>query len=69
MGIINRRGEQAAQHSQALQAIFTHLPGLKVIMPSTPYDAKGLLIARIEDDNPVVYVDDRWLYTFVGGIK
>lgn len=67
-GIINRGGEQAAQHSQALQAIFMHLPGLKVVMPSTPYDAKGLLIASIEDDNPVVYVDDRWLYTFVGEV-
>jgi pyruvate dehydrogenase E1 component beta subunit len=61
-GIINRGGEQAAQHSQALQAIFMHIPGLKVVMPSTPYDAKGLLIACIEDDNPVVYIDDRWLY-------
>jgi len=64
-GIINRGGEQAAQHSQALQAIFMHIPGLKVVMPSTPYDAKGLLIACIEDDNPVVYIDDRWLYDHV----
>lgn len=63
-GIINRGGEQAAQHSQALQAIFTHIPGLKVVMPSTPYDAKGLLIASVYDDNPVVYIDDRWLYNF-----
>lgn len=60
--IINRGGEQAAQHSQALQAMFMHIPGLKVVMPSTPYDAKGLLIASIKDDNPVVYIDDRWLY-------
>lgn len=67
-GIINRGGEQAAQHSQALQAIFMHIPGLKVVMPSTPYDAKGLLIASIEDHNPVVYIDDRWLYTFVGEV-
>jgi len=63
-GIINRGGEQAAQHSQALQAIFTHIPGLKVVMPSTPYDAKGLLIASVYDENPVVYIDDRWLYNF-----
>lgn len=67
-GIINRGGEQAAQHSQALQAMFTHIPGLKVVMPSTPYDAKGLLIAGIQDNNPVVYVDDRWLYNFVGEV-
>ena len=67
-GIINRGGEQAAQHSQALQAMFTHIPGLKVVMPSTPYDAKGLLVASIEDDNPVVYIDERWLYEFVGEV-
>jgi len=67
-GIINRGGEQAAQHSQALQAMFTHIPGLKVVMPSNPYDAKGLLVASIEDDNPVVYIDDRWLYDHVGEV-
>jgi len=67
-GIINRGGEQAAQHSQALQAMFTHIPGLKVVMPSTPYDAKGLLVASIEDDNPVVYIDDRWLYKISGEV-
>ena len=60
--IINRGGEQAAQHSQALQAMFGHIPGLKVVMPSTAYDAKGLMIAAIRDDNPVIYIDDRWLY-------
>ncbi len=67
-GIINRGGEQAAQHSQALQAMFMHVPGLKVVMPSTPYDAKGLLIASIEDGNPVIYIDDRWLYKHVGDV-
>lgn len=61
-GIINRGGEQGAQHSQAIQALFAHMPGLKVVMPSTPYDAKGLMISAIKDDNPVVYIDDRWLY-------
>jgi len=61
-GIINRGGEQAAQHSQALHAIFSHVPGLKVVMPATPYDAKGLMIAAIKDPNPVVFIDDRWLY-------
>ena len=61
-GIINRGGEQAAQHSQALQAMFTHVPGLKVVMPATPYDAKGLLISAVRDENPVIFIDDRWLY-------
>jgi len=67
-GIINRGGEQAAQHSQALQAMFAHIPGLKVVMPGNPYDAKGLLVASIEDDNPVVYIDDRWLYDCEGEV-
>jgi acetoin:2,6-dichlorophenolindophenol oxidoreductase subunit beta len=61
-GIINRGGEQAAQHSQALHATFGHIPGLKVVMPATAYDAKGLMIAAIRDPNPVVFIDDRWLY-------
>src|SRR5216684_1604404 len=59
---INRGGEQGAQHSQALQAFFMHVPGLKVVMPSTAHDAKGLLIAAVRDGNPVMYIDDRWLY-------
>ncbi len=62
-GIINRGGEQGAQHSQSLQALFSHVPGLKVVMPSTPYDAKGLLISSVQEDNPVIYIDDRWLYS------
>lgn len=61
-GIINRGGEQGAQHSQAIHAVFSHIPGLKVVMPSTPYDAKGLMIAAIRDPNPVIFIDDRWLY-------
>jgi len=65
---VNRGGEQAAQHSQALQAIFMHIPGLKIVTPSTPYDAKGLLAASIEDDNPVMYIDDRWLYEHEGEV-
>jgi pyruvate dehydrogenase E1 component beta subunit len=60
--IVNRGGEQAAQHSQAIQAILSHLPGLRVVAPSNPYDAKGLLLASIADDSPVVLIDDRWLY-------
>lgn len=60
--IINRGGEQAAQHSQALHATFAHFPGLKVVSPATAYDAKGLMISAIRDPNPVVFIDDRWLY-------
>ena len=67
-GIINRGGEQAAQHSQAIHALLAHIPGLKVVMPSTPYDAKGLMVSAIKDDNPVVYVDDRWLYNVEGDV-
>jgi acetoin:2,6-dichlorophenolindophenol oxidoreductase subunit beta len=61
--IVNRGGEQAAQHSQSVHAWFMHVPGLKVVMPATAHDAKGLLIAALRDDNPVVYIDDRWLYS------
>jgi len=61
-GIINRKGEQAAQHSQAIHTMFAHVPGLKVVMPATAYDAKGLMIAAIQDPNPVVFVDERLLY-------
>ena len=61
-GIINRGGEQGAQHSQALHAWFAHVPGLRVVMPSTVADARDLLIASALCRDPVVYIDDRWLY-------
>lgn len=67
--VINRGGEQGAQHSQALQAFFAHTPGLKVVMPATPHDAKGLLVAAVEDDGPVMYIDDRWLYDEEGPVS
>lgn len=65
-GIINRKGEQAAQHSQAIHGIFAHIPGLKIVMPATAYDAKGLMIAAIQDPNPVVFMDERLLYHHTG---
>jgi pyruvate dehydrogenase E1 component beta subunit len=66
--VINRGGEQGAQHSQALHSMFMHVPGLKVVMPATPYDAKGLLMAAMGDPNPVLYIDDRWLYAESGDV-
>jgi acetoin:2,6-dichlorophenolindophenol oxidoreductase subunit beta len=66
--VINRGGEQGAQHSQALHAMFMHVPGLKVVMPSTPADAKGLLMAAMADPGPVLYIDDRWLYAETGEV-
>ena len=60
--IIGRGWGQGPQHSQSLQAWFAHIPGLRVVMPATAHDAKGLLIASIEDDNPVVFLEHRWLH-------
>lgn len=60
--IINRGGEQGAQHSQALHAWFAHVPGLRVVMPTTVADARDLLIASVLCNDPVMYIDDRWLY-------
>ncbi|MFQ5957635.1 MAG: alpha-ketoacid dehydrogenase subunit beta [Candidatus Brocadiales bacterium] len=64
--IIGRGWGSAAQHSQSLQALFMHIPGLKVVMPSTPYDVKGLLLASIVDEDPVIFIEHRWLYNQLG---
>ena len=58
----------AAQHSQSLHAWLCHVPGLKVVMPSTPYDAKGLLKAAIRDENPVVFFEDKMMYKLKGPV-
>lgn len=60
--IINRGGEQGAQHSQALHSWFAHIPGLRVVMPSSVADARDLLISSVLCPDPVLYIDDRWLY-------
>lgn len=56
----------AAQHSQSLEVWYAHIPGLKVVLPSTPYDAKGLMKSAIRDDNPVVFLEHKMLYSFRG---
>jgi len=66
--IIGRGWGQGAQHSQSLQAVFAHFPGLKVVMPATPYDAKGLLIASIRDNSPVISIEHRRLYDYTGPV-
>ncbi|MEJ2558719.1 MAG: alpha-ketoacid dehydrogenase subunit beta, partial [Anaerolineae bacterium] len=58
----------AAQHSQSLHAWLSHIPGLKVVLPSTPYDAKGLLKTAIRDDNPVAFFEDKMMYNFKGPV-
>src|SRR3989338_829000 len=66
--IIGRGWGQGPQHAQSLQAWFAHVPGLKVVMPATSYSAKGLLLARIADNNPVIFIESRWLYNTFGDV-
>lgn len=58
----------AAQHSQSLENWFVHVPGLKVVMPSTPYDAKGLLLSSIRDPNPIIFIEHKLLYSTKGPV-
>jgi acetoin:2,6-dichlorophenolindophenol oxidoreductase subunit beta len=58
----------AAQHSQSLYSLFTSIPGIKVVVPSTPYDAKGLLLSSIEDNDPVIFFEDKTLYNMTGEV-
>ncbi len=60
--VIARGWGSAAQHSQTLQGLFMHIPGLRLLMPSNPYDAKGLLLESVADDNPVIIFEHRWLF-------
>lgn len=66
--IIGRGWGSAAQHSQCLQALFMHMPGIKVVAPSSAYDAKGLLLSAIADGNPVIFIEHRWLYDVKCGV-
>lgn len=66
--IVGRGWGQGSQHAQSLQSWFAHIPGLKVIMPATPHDAKGLLLAAVEDNNPVICIEHRWLFNIEGPV-
>lgn len=60
--VIGRSWGQGSQHSQGLQSLFMHFPGLRVVAPTTPYDAKGALIASVRDDNPVIFIEHRMVH-------
>jgi len=62
VAVIGRGWGSGAQHSQSLHGLFMHVPGLRLVMPSTAYDAKGLLVASIADGNPVIFIEHRWLF-------
>src|SRR5579884_2990296 len=66
--MIGKSWGQGAQHSQGLHSFFMHVPGLKVVAPTTPYDAKGCLLAAVRDDNPVIYVEHRLLHFQTGPV-
>lgn len=66
--IIGRSWGQGAQHSKSMHSVFAHFPGLKVVLPSTPQDGYSLLRSAIRDDNPVIFLEHRWLYDVVGEV-
>jgi len=66
--IIGRGWGQGPQHSQNFQAMYANVPGLKVITPATPFEAKGLLLESIKDNNPVIFIEHRWLYGQIGEV-
>lgn len=66
--VIARGWGSGAQHSQALHGLFMHIPGLKLAMPTTPYDAKGLMLSAIADDNPVIILEHKWLFKQSGNV-
>jgi pyruvate/2-oxoglutarate/acetoin dehydrogenase E1 component len=66
--IIGKGWGQGPQHSQSLEVLFSHIPGLKVVAPSNAYDAKGLLKSAIEDKNPVIFFEHRWLHNIIGEV-
>ncbi len=66
--VVGRGWGQGPQHSQSLDPWFAHIPGLKVVAPATPYDAKGMLTSAIKDENPVVFIEHRWLHNSTGEV-
>ena len=64
--IVGRGWGQGPTHSQNLQSVFSHFPGLRVVIPTTPYDVKGLLASSLRDPNPVIFLEHRWLYNSIG---
>jgi pyruvate dehydrogenase E1 component beta subunit len=66
--VIGRGWGSAAQHSGTLYSMFAHIPGLKVVLPSTPYNVKGLFLAAVKEDYPVIFIEHRWLYKNTGHV-
>ena len=67
-GVIGRGWGQSCQHSKSMHSVFAHIPGVKVVLPTTPRDAKGLIASAIRDDNPVIVLEHRWLYDIEGQV-